>query len=359
MKSLWMMVTLVCLTAALPALATQRYVSSAGAGQYTTLNSAYTAAVTGDTILVGPGTYTESPINQQKRIVWIGAGWDQTIINLTSSNWYLNTATANRSEIEGFRFELPSGGNLFFAANNPDSIAFRRCLIRSGGFPIVWTLQSGRLFIEDCIIITTHTSAELISVGTGPVVIRGCILAFGAVSTSTACISNTSGNAGTLELYNNIFLSYSKIFNLSAGAQPILAFNNVFYDWGASPTFGTYNAGSTFDYNASSGPAVPGTNGINLASNPFVNYDPAGFYVVGTSDVHLAGGSVLINAGHPSLLDMDGSRSDCGVYGGPKPLVDNGVPFYPWAINVLLTPNLVGQGTPVNASASGRVGPQY
>jgi hypothetical protein len=178
------------------------------------------------------------------------------------------------------------------------------------------------------------------------------------VPTAQVAINGVS-TAGTTELYNCVFLNYQNLFSMATGAQPVIAINNVFYDWGASPTFGTYPPASTFDYNASSGPAVPGTNGIALGANPFVNYDGTANYVIGTSDLHLVGGSGLINTGNPGLTDIDGSRSDFGVYGGPHPLVDNGVPNYPWAVNIQLSPNVVGQGTPVNATAIGRVGPQY
>jgi hypothetical protein len=34
-------------------------------------------------------------------------------------------------------------------------------------------------------------------------------------------------------------------------------------------------------------------------------------------DVSLATGSALVDAGHPALLDADGSACDIGAYGGP------------------------------------------
>ncbi len=64
-------IALLCLT--LTASATIRYVSAYGGGQYTTLSAAYTAAVSGDTILIGPGTYSESSIASTKRLAWVGA----------------------------------------------------------------------------------------------------------------------------------------------------------------------------------------------------------------------------------------------------------------------------------------------
>jgi hypothetical protein len=141
----------------------------------------------------------------------------------------------------------------------------------------------------------------------------------------------------------------------------ISAFNNVFYDWSVAPTFGLYPIGSAFDYNASDGPPVPGTNGVAIITNPFVNYDPALNYVIGTSDLHLhpVNGAPLIDTGVPDLLDLNGTRSDFGVYGGIKPLVDDGVPAFPWVVSISLSPGTVNQGMPVNASSVARIGPQY
>jgi len=351
-----LVVALLALAACLPVWATTRYVSSTGAGQYSTLISAYGAAAAGDTILVGPGTYNEGGgINQQFRLVWIGAGWDQTIVNL-GTNWYINQAPASRSEVQGMRIE--GVNNCVYPVNGADSVVIRRCLIRAnGGYPIYALSNAGRLYVEECILISS-AGTDVVAVPSGACLIRGSVLTTSAASPTTNALANGAGNAGTIELYNNVFVSLSRIFNLPSGSQPVIAVNNAFYAWGATPTYGTYPVSSTFDYNASSGPAAPGTNGVTITGNPYVNF--AGpLYVIGTTDFHLVGGSNMINGGHPSLLDLDGSRSDIGIYGGPKPLVDNGVPNYPWAVNIVLTPNLVGQGTPVNATAIGRVGPQY
>ena len=172
------------------------------------------------------------------------------------------------------------------------------------------------------------------------------------------------GRQLTLEIYNCVFLNPRTLLNLSTAGGPVIAVNNVIWDWNPStPSIGVYNAGSVFDYNAApSTPAFPGSNLITLSSDPFVNYDEAVNYTGFNADLHLhaTNGAALVNTGHPSLLDFtDGSRSDFGVYGGPKPLVDNGVPNYPWAVNVTAAPNLVGTGTPINATATVRVGPAY
>jgi pectinesterase len=357
---------LTLLLAVSAAQATTRFVSAQGAGQYTTLNAAATASASGDTILVGPGTYSTGQINEaSKRLTWIGAGWDQTIINLNNQLWYINTGPgANRTSIEGMRINNP-GNYIFYVVNNADSITIRRCWLTSGYDQVRVASQGGRgVSVEDCILaMSSSTGSEHISLPDGnyPTVVRGCVFAdIQAGNTNSAFIGGAS--SGTLEVYNCVFLNERLLFSLNSAGGAVIGVNNLFYDWGASPSFGTYNAGSVFDYNASSGPATLGTDTLHISVNPFVNYNTAVDFDPTASNLHLdpTNGAAFVNTGHPSLLDFtDGSRSDFGAYGGPKPLVDNGVANYPWAINVTSTPNLVGAGTPINASATGRVGPAY
>ncbi|MBI5060525.1 hypothetical protein HZB60_12185 [candidate division KSB1 bacterium] len=372
-----MMKTLLCLTVlgllyTLPAAATTRYVSATGAGTYTTLNAAATAAVTGDTILVGPGTYSTATINEaNKRLTYIGAGWDQTIVNMGAAQWDFNGSGANRTSIEGMRISTAS--YCFRGLSNVDSVTFRRCylILTDPNRGITWTdpnvSATGRgLTIEDCIILSSQTSGYALEVTSQsyPTTIRNTVIVNqgGSTSTSVWAIEGTA-TSGTVELYNCVFLNWKRVLALSTAGGPVIGINNVFYDWLATPTMGSYNASSVWDYNSShTAVAAPGTNALSFSTDPFVNYDEALNYVLGTTNLNLdpTNGAAQINSGHPSLLDFtDGSQSDRGAYGGPKPLVDNGVPNYPWAVNILLNPNLVGVGTPVNATALGRVGPQY
>ncbi len=348
---------------AMSANATIRYVSATGAGTHTTIEAAVAAAVSGDTVLIGPGSYTISnQINQaNKRYVVIGAGWDQTLITMLQ-DWYLNGA--NRVSYEGFYLNTNSSFNTF---NVVDSTTFRRCRMNStvGSTSLIQWPNGRSLTVEDCILTgvltTSSTGQVVITNGNYPTTFRNCVFANTGTSTAMKALYGTS-TSGTVELYNCVFLGFSAPLTLSTAGGPVVGINNIFHDFLASPSVGTYNASSVWDYNAATTITPPGTNALLLAGDPFVLYDEALNYQHGTSDLHLdpTNGAACINSGHPSLLDFtDGSQSDRGVYGGPKPLVDNGVPNYPWAVNILLNPNLVGVGTPVNATALGRVGPQY
>ncbi|MBL0063218.1 MAG: hypothetical protein IPP40_17480 [bacterium] len=357
------------LFSATSAFATIRFVSAQGAGQYTTMESAGAAAVTGDTILVGPGTYSVPGLNlPNKRLIWIGAGWDQTIAQLNGALWYFNSAGANRTSIEGINIQQSTGNYGLVITNNVDSCTVRRCIVASGYDNFrAGGGNTGRGFtVEDCILIlTANTNAPNVTISDAnyPTVFRGCVFAQQNGITNSATFTG-GASSGTLEIYNCVFLNSHYWLTLNTAGGPVIAVNNIFWDWFATGSvIGTYNAGSVFDYNAApSTPAFPGTNVLTISTDPFVNYDEAVSYTGFNADLHLhaTNGAALVNTGHPSLLDFtDGSRSDFGVYGGPKPLVDNGVPNYPWAVNVTAAPNLVGTGSPINATATVRVGPAY
>jgi hypothetical protein len=336
----------------LTASAATLYVSAYGAGEYGTPSAAYAAAVNGDTILIGPGVYTVYQIQSFKRLTWLGAGWDQSKLILT--NQVVLNSSASGSVLEGLRIEgtmctLDLYGGV-------DSVTVRRCLLTSSYYPIIYALDCGRLYVEDCVFVQ-QPGTNVMDTPNAEVMFRGCI--FALIGENPAyCFVNAAQTEGSFEIYNCVFLNQRAIYAVT-GAQSVVAINNIFYDWGPSATFGTYPWVSTFDYNASQTISAPGTNTINLTTNPFLNYSVSTNYQEGITDLHLTQGSGLINTGHPDILDLDQSRSDFGIYGGPRPMVDYGVPPYPWTLNITITPFLVGQGTQVNASALGRIGPQY
>ncbi len=349
--------------------ATVRYVSQTGAGTFTLPSAAHTAAVTGDTILVGPGTYIElSSVVITKRLTWIGAGWDQTLIYGygNSGTFQFNATAATGSTVEGMRLN-GGGASQAGIANivaNCDSITLRRCLIVGGinTNAVNWPGAGGRLYLEDCVIIHNYQFVNAIEGPRAGGLLRNCVVA-SAVTPSPAnswAIGSATAATGPLEVYNTVFLNWNVVFNTFFGSPASVLINNAAFDFnGAGTSWGTIPGASLMDYNAGpAGVTAIGTNYITIPSNPFVNYDVSLNYVIGTTDLHLIGGSNLIDGGNPGILDVNGSRSDVGVYGGPRPLIDNGVPNYPWAVNIVNVPNVVGQGTPVNATAIGRVGPQ-
>lgn len=366
MKTKTILSALAIFLLALQANATIRYVSSTGAGTFTLPSAAHTAAVAGDTVLIGPGSYTEpGTLLVTKRLTWIGAGWDVTTINFSGGiHWQFNNATATGSTFEGIRINAFGSSIAFYNPTlNCDSITARRCMFVGGtsNTTVNFDNTGGRLYLEDCVVIMNYQFVNAILGPRSGGVIRNCVIAASVTPSEGNSWAVGSGTAlsGVLEVYNTVFLNWDFVFNIVTGSPAAVLINNAGFDFQATPSWGTIPGSSVVDYNASpASPAVPGTNGVTIPSNPFTTYDTALNYQIGITNLNLIGGSNLIDAGNPGILDVGGSRSDIGVYGGPRPLIDGGVPNYPWAVNVTNTPNVVGAGTPVNSTAIGRVGPQ-
>jgi hypothetical protein len=343
--------------------ATIRTVSpNPGSAQYQTLNTAYTAAVIGDTIVVGPGTYGEI-VSSTKRLHWIGAGWDVCNWSHPGTHSLDIFSGGTGTIVEGFR--MAPATYPIYLRNPTDSITVRRCLLVATGAPCIGH-EFGRLTIEDCVLHSTVALSNLQllnSALTTNVVIRNTVFSIATPTGSTFAITGVNG--GVVEIYNCTFLNQRNPFNIS-GIPQVIGLNNIFYDWVAGANWGTLPVGSVFEYTArdNTGPAFTATfaNNIDLAANnPFVNYSTASNYVFGTSDLHLngaAGGLACTNTGYPTILDLDGSRSDVGLYGGPKPFVDLGLAAYPFALTLTID-NLVEVGDSVSVSSTGRIGPRY
>src|SRR5512141_2625880 len=90
--------TLALLLIGSAAQATTRYVSRSGVTPYTTIYSAVNASVSGDTVLVGPGVYSEGIAVVNRRLTVIGAGWDATQVTTIGVSYALSNGTV----IEGF-----------------------------------------------------------------------------------------------------------------------------------------------------------------------------------------------------------------------------------------------------------------
>lgn len=344
--------------------ATIRTVSpNPGSAQYLTLSTAYNAAVNGDTIVVGPGTYAEQITPHVKRLHWIGAGWD--VCNWGHPGGYAANLGigSSRTIIEGFR--LAAGFYPVYINNSVDSITVRRCFLTTNGAPCIGH-EFGKLTIEDCVLHEfggAHNLAILTNALTGNIVIRNTVFSHTLTSGSYFAIAGING--GVIEIYNCVFVNHRNPFSIT-GIPQVIGLNNIFVDFGAGANWGTLPVGSVFEYTArdNTGPAFNGffANNIDLAANnPFVNYVPASNYVFGTTDLHLnggAGGLLCTNTGYPTILDLDGSRSDVGLYGGPKPMVDLGLAAYPFALTLTID-NLVEVGDSVNVSSTGRIGPRY
>jgi len=340
--------------------ATIRYVSpNPGSAPYATITAAHTAAVTGDTIVVGPGNYPEALAVTAKKVHLIGAGWD-----ICTWQGYLqfHNAFANGSAVEGFRFTA-AGSHSVYCVTNVDSITVRRCFITPSASLMSVYAAAGRMYVSDCVLNSSSNAAFYIqNNANGNIVVRNTV--FNCITPNNAYTAITGINNGTVEIYNCAFLNFTRQFDLT-GVPQVIGLNNIFWDWNATATYGNLPVGSVFEYTAAGqgSPTFPAnfSNNISLGTNnPFVNYDNTS-YTFGTTNLHLntnTGGNLCRDTGYPSIQDLDSTASDLGVYGGPKPMVDLGIPAFPFALSLVID-NLVEVGDSVNVTSTGRIGPRY
>ena len=174
-------------------------------------------------------------------------------------------------------------------------------------------------------VMVTYASGALVGISNSLFVdnislTRGGALRLYDTSTATVVnnhfVGNSAGNEGgalssqfvELDFRNNL------VAFTSAGDGVHAA------DYGASDL--TYNDWySNVASDVGSGPSLDGTN---LFEDPLLSS-----YVAGSSCVDAAlwpvSGSPLVDAGDPGLLDVDGTISDIGAYGGPDPYGDGDV----------------------------------
>lgn len=346
-----------------------------GQGHFNSINLAHNDAANGDTILVTSGSYLEN-LTVTKKLIMLGVGMDQV-----SFNGMLTLSTGSSGSIFSglnFNFNVPnvSGSSLITINSGIDGITFKGCRIidtANYGHPpsprsCILRVGSGlncTLSILGCNIQNNQTyyynenyrQSDLIKPNGENLIISNSLFSSAVVSNYRFgnCIDGMVGSQ--LVIQNCIMIGFSELFNIS-GSPAFLFYNNIMYNWGVNPTFGVMPTAGTINYNASSILVPPGTNGILLNSNPFISYNQAGNYQWNNSDVHLISNSPCIDGGNPVLLDIDGSPSDMGIYGGPNPYTDSGAPNYPFVGSTTIPPAItVGNSLPVRAI--GRIGRNY
>lgn len=333
---------------------------------YHTINAAYSASASGDTIVIAVGDFQED-LAVSHRVHIIGGG-----VDLVEWRGQLSlNAGASRTTVEGVY--LSRADRLIRIAANVDSVHLMRMRVHStasygccgNAYPVVERTADSpgaRFFATDVAFKTNHSGSydwgmySYFARGDNAE-FRNCI--FAGSSSPTAGHSPFGGNFSSLLVQNSVLLSFRQIFN-TTGSYPLYFVNNIIYDWQSTANWGTIPASGTLDYNASSDALPPGTNGILLIADPFVNFVEADNYVFDSSDLHLdpANGVVCIDAGAPAILDLDGSPSDLGIYGGLTPFIDSGAPNFPFTTS-LTVPPAITVGQQLQIEAQGRIGRGY
>jgi hypothetical protein len=119
-----------------------------------------------------------------------------------------------------------------------------------------------------------------------------------------------------LLLYNNYIQGQSSAFGVKIGANGEVKNNVVTNSGSGMGRYGTQDPLVQFNDAWLNNINYDGItqDSTNLSVNPMIVNDDT---TQGDLDFHLQAYSPLIDAGDPTILDRDGSRSDIGLYGGP------------------------------------------
>jgi len=369
--------TIILLTAyCIPLTATVRYVSHEGSNTppYLTwetaadsIMSAINISVFGDTIYVANGVYEEQVI-MIPGLTLIGAGMDSSVISQPEEIQFYCVVMSDNSTIDGFRLIPAHYSSIGIFAHYADSVKVKNMripnmwegvqLMTSGGLiensiltdtrniAINQDLSISRseydLSVINNFITTTYNGIYLSFADVTNIISNFIFMSGGYIGLGTDCVGlniNLFNNLVVsinpnvrplfgLDLCNNFNVRNNFIFNEFQGASVRLRFvnepfdfiNNVIMNGDVglnliSQTIDSINVHyNDFWQNNINYPANFTPDSTNLLVDPMiVNEDST----QGELDFHLQKYSQLIDAGDPNILDLDGTRSDIGLYGGP------------------------------------------
>ncbi len=315
--------------------------------------SAISISSFGDTIYVANGVY-EEVVDMIDGLTLIGAGSDSCIIDTRNVQNYpgYSIEVADSCLLSNFNiysFNSSTGMGIYVGGGNRNSTV-NNCKVQAANTGIqVWTAFQNKPLIYENIVRNTDTG---ISNFFSQAIIKENIVyatnygssGIGGGTNSRAtflnniviCNSCTDAYDGTNSiLKNNLFygqghiamFSYSDIIQNNViignngnwdvgiiGADLDIrnnhienAQNGIRFDPGGG-SFITAKYNSLWNNEINFRNFTPDTT--NIIANPM-------FYDASNQDFHLQMFSPLIDAGDPVILDVDGSRSDIGIYGGP------------------------------------------
>ncbi|MDP3831101.1 MAG: hypothetical protein Q8Q47_07505, partial [Ignavibacteriaceae bacterium] len=312
----------------------------------------------GDTIYVGNGTYIEQ-VFMINGLSLIGSGWDSCIIDTRTLSYpqsFYSVTMKDSCTLEGFHIIVTnttggSGIKCWPEVNDPpyfhgeiknnkvsisnngiftsdafltiknniienvnygiwvdatsttviDSI-YNNYMLNIGNFGIITILSSKAIIFDNIIKVNQNVATAINSLGTS-IVFNNILL------NSSRGDYGFRGSTAPSEIRNNIAVN----FNVGLAVLPMwntrnnaAQNNSIGYKTGGEFPDAKYN--NSWNNGTNYSGFTP--DSTNLSVDPmFVNEDSLNFY--------LQMYSLLIDAGDPTILDKDGTRSDIGLFGGP------------------------------------------
>jgi len=287
------------------ALATTWLVAPDGTGDFTSIQAAIDASSTGDSVVVGPGSYTEgSRYNAtyagglviSHPVSIIGAGPDAVTVTVDITESYsrgaaiLLTPTSHDLIVEGMTFIHANPGSL--ASTTERGYTGLTAIAAAGGEAMIRNVV---------LSLPTDTKRTLFEVGSGRI-----NLYFENITADFH--SGTPGKTGVVgAIGSSSYIKNAIIYNSDGSTD---AYDDPEVDVFYSNIYGYENA-SAF-----------GTG--NFSSDPMFTSAAGG-------DWTLQSGSPSIDAGDSGMIDLDGTRADQGAYGGSVdnyPIDEDGDGYY-------------------------------
>lgn len=271
-------------------------------------SAAVAAAAANDVIVIHPGTYQESgTINITKAL------------KISGDN-PMNTTVTNSVPQSVFTVIAGSGA----------LVEISGLKITGGG--------SGGILVSTGGSITLHHNNIVFNSGSG---------------ISTGRTTDGSFTAfGSIVAYNNVVFSNNGngIACCTTVSQALSAYNNI-----VAKNGGTGISGASASYNSSFSNGANGTSNYNLISGNIGNLTLDCLFV-GTTDYRLQPTSQCKDAGNPGIIDVDGTRSDMGSFGGPTAAA-----FWPYGnggpviTDLTIDPVIVPRGGTISINATGEI----
>jgi len=311
-------------------------VDQMGDGDYLNINDAIINSSDNDTIQVRAGYYIEQLefTSGHPSLTIIGAGKDICTLFYTNIPLYLHGYNG-QFVIEGFTVEWggAAGGGINISAGNGD-YTIKKCAIIKPNVSAddvqgigISGLNGSDISILNCLINVEGFGSN-----------RRGITVSGSMTNSTVNIANSmifgfhrgidcSLSPSDYFLYNNIITGNTVGVTVADNISIVAMYNNVY--------------GNSTNYSNS---FVPGTG--DISSDPLMIDMAAG-------DFRLGPGSPCFDTGAPwqQYNDIDGSRNDMGIFGGPHNLGGPG----PVISNIQVSSEQVEQGGVITIQATGTV----